>query len=1008
MERDHAIRLMRGAGTVARLNISMLGPLQIERDGRPIDAPLYAKVLALLVFLTVESDRPHQRSALAALLWPDQSEERARHSLRQALSTLRRVIDAGATPSCLQVSRDTVAYNRDAGHVVDAIELADLLDACDRHDHADAAACLSCASRREQAVALYRGDLVAGFTIPDSDVFEDWVQIWRQRLRDRVLVALDDIAAWHEQLGHREQAVAATRRQLELDPWLEPAHRRLMTLLWQGGHRAAALAQFERCQKLLEDELGVEPEPETVALHERIRDGADRPDPAADDRSATVAPLPAPATRLVGRERELEEIADLLGQRGCRLLTLAGAGGIGKTRLAIQVSHDRARHRGEIVCYVPLAAVDDADGVCLAIAERLGLSLPSSGTPMRWLMEWLSHRSVFLVLDNAEHLAAELRLLAELLAAAPGLTVLVTSRERLQLAAEWVYEVRGMNVPSSEESDAFEGYDAIDLLTERIRQVRPGAPLRHDERPDVIRVCRLASGFPLALELAAAWAATLPLSQIASEIQRNLDFLAASSRDLPDRHASMRAVFASSWERLTPEERTAWRRLSVFTGSFDLDAARAVTDTEIATLAALINASLLTRSATDRYALHDLLRQYGDALLRETPAEHQGVHDRHARHFLTALAAREEALTGRNQHIALAEVEESLGNIRSAWSWAVERAMVDDLLGAAHAYWLFLVIRGRMRDGEEAFGPVLASLERRCAVDHHACRRALATAQVYTGGFRSGLGRYDEAIALLRQGIAELRSLGSGRELGLALNMLAAALGMKGRYEESRECLRESLVESERAGDRWATAYALNDLGMTSHLRFGDPDAWHHCERSRAIFRQIGDTRGQAFAAHNLGIIALERGAHRRAMHLHREAMTFRAESNDRWGLASSLVQLGVVARAMGDDETARRELARGLRIAWESSVAPVVLEALVELTAMEMDGPHDGEIEVALAALAAHPALPGHLRPRLEALMVAAGVEPAWSEPGAESNRWATRTVDELAHRAMAISTTA
>jgi DNA-binding SARP family transcriptional activator/predicted ATPase len=1008
MERDRTpTAFATGSRAVAQLTISLLGSLQIERGNKPVAAQMYAKVLALLVFLAVESDRPHQRSALATLLWPDQSEERARHSLRQALSTLRRAVDAGATRPAIVVSRNTVAFNRDAGLAVDAIELVTLLDVCDRHDHGDAATCASCAGRRERAVALYRGELVEGFTIPDSDVFEDWVQVWRQRFRERVVTALEALADWHERQGHRDQATVAVRRQLELDPWREPAHRRLMELLWQDGNRAAALAQYERCRELLEEELGVDPEPETIALYERIRDGAARTGPAAEERAGTARPLPAPATRLVGRERELEEIADLLGQRGCRLLTLVGPGGIGKTRLALQVAHDRAGRRGEIVGVVSLTSVRDAEGVCSAMAETLGLSLHSSRPSVPQLTEWLSDREVFLVMDNAEHLAPRLGMLAELLAAAPGLTLIVTTRERLQLAAEWVYEVRGMSAPASEDSDAFEGYDAVDLLTERIRQVRPGAPLRHDERPDVIRICRLASGFPLALELAAAWAATLPLARIASEIQENHDFLVATARDTPDRHASMRAVFTSSWDMLTPEEQSAWRRLTVFTDSFDLDAAREVTGTDLVTLAAVMNKSLLARTTSDRYVLHELLRQYGDDLLRGAPDEHREIRDRHAHHYLGRLAAMEEALTGRDQPLALATIEDMFGNIRTAWSWAVSSGMIDALTAAAHALWLYLVTRGRMGEGAVTFGKMLDSLEHK---DHDGdgCRRALAIARVYTGGFRSGLGQYDEGIALLRDGIADLRERSTGRDLGLALNMLAAALSMKGRYEEVRDCLQESLAQSEGAGDQWTTAFALNDLGMLLHQRFDDDEAWRHCERSRAIFRRIGDARGQALAAHNLGVIALERGAHRRAMSFHREAMTLRSESNDPWGVATSLVQIGVVSGAMGADADARRELTRALRIAWESSIVPVVLEALVELTALGIDaGKVDGG-EPTLSALAAHPVLPDHLRPRLEGMMIAAGIEPVWAEPEMEANRWATQAVDRLARQAMAIEVAA
>jgi predicted ATPase/DNA-binding SARP family transcriptional activator len=991
-------------GSMARLDISLLGPIRVTRDGSPISEPTYAKVMALLAFLAVESDRPHQRASIAGLLWPDQTEDRARHSLRQALTTLRRVVGQDSSTTCLLVSRDTITFNNAAGHSVDVTELISLIAACERHEHSDFASCGPCTQRLERAVALYQGSFLDGFSIPDSDMFEHWLQMWRQRLQDEVMRALEMLVASHERQGQLDAAIRAARRQLEIDPWLESAHRRLMTLLWRNGNRSAAMAQYERCRRLLDEELGVEPEQETTALFEEIRDGTSRPAPVATapSKPAPVVRLPVPPTRLVGRERELDAIADLLGQQACRLLTLIGPGGSGKTRLAIQVAADRARDGTGIVCFVPLATVRTSDGIAPAIASELGLALQDSRQPDRQLLDWLDDRAAFLVLDNAEHLASRMGLVTDMLAAAPGLTVLVTSRERLGLAGEWTYEVHGLSVPKSDTTDSFEGYDAIELLGDRLRQVRSGTPLRHEERPDVIHICQLVGGMPLAIELAAAWANTLTLAQIAEGIRHNLDFLsggASGARDHPDRHTSMRAVFNSSLELLTPKERAAYRRLSVFADGFTLDAAEAVAGTTIEALAALINKSLLTRLPSGRYAFHGLLSQFGDELLREQAEEYLEYHDQHARYYLRLLETHEDELTGRNQRGALEAIESDIDNIRAAWAWAVGHDMSRELLDAAFAFWLFSVIRGSMREGAATFGQMLDALERPPAggaVPDPARQLARATAQIYAGGFKSGLGNYDDGVALLSDGVSCMQDLLRGRGIGLALNMLAAAHSMKGDYAHARDLLRESLEEFERIGDRWGMAFSLNDLGMVLHVRFGEEEGQDTCERSRNMFRQVGDGRGQAFAAYNLGVIATQRGEHHRAQRLHREALTLREESDDRWGVAASLVQLGMVSRLMGANVAAREQLERALRMAWESSVVPVVLDALVELSALDIDNGNVERAETALSAIASHPALSGEVRDRVEALMRTLEMDIP-SADGASVDRWAVRTVDDL-----------
>lgn len=982
---------------MARLEISLLGSLLVCRDSQPVTDLASGKALALLAYVTVESDRAHQRSQVAGVLWPDQPEERARHNLRQALTTLRRSIGADDDEPCLLVQRETIAVNPDSRLDLDVHHIQRLLHEREQHAHADAPRCIPCTRRLEQAVELYRGEFLEGFSVPDSESFEEWTVIWRERLRERILRALDDLAASYRAQGDTSGAIQAVRRQLEIDPVREAAHRDLMALLWQSGNRAAALAQYARCVSSLEEELGVEPEDETTALYEEIREGDASPAPLETRGVATMVKVPTALTKMIGREREATDIIDLLSRADCRLLTITGPGGSGKTRLALHVATTLASGFEGIICFVHLGSVRDTEGMARAIAEELELRLRGSVTTDRQLLAWLRERSVILVLDNLEHLVDQLDLIPLLLSNVPDLTLLATSRQRLHLSEEWVYPIGGLTVPPNTEGDDFEGYDAIDLFTDRLRQVRGGLPLQHEDRPDIIRICQLVDGMPLALTLAAAWANTHTLQEIADGIRHNLDFLSASTRDQPDRHRNMRAVVMSSWSLLTSDEQAAWRRLSVFENGFTVDAAEDVAGTTLQTLAALINKSVLARLASGRYRMHGLLAQFGDEMLRQVPAEHTRVRDRHSRHYLRQMAGLEEMLVGRDQRRALEIIDADLDNIRLAWRWAITRDMLADLVVAAPSYWLVFVIHGWMRAGEAAFNDLLEGLERHAVLSkRHDLVHGMAMA--YTGGFRSGLGRYDDAIELLSDGVSLLRQHVNGRIPGLALNMLAAAMSMKGQYTEAREQLEESLEEFGRMRDAWGRAFTLNDLGMIAHMRFHDEAGEQYCEQSRSIFRHVGDSRGQAFAATNLGIMAMQHEDYGRARRLHIEALSLREESDDVWGVAASCIQLGRTSALMGNRAQAQRYLHRALGVAWESSIVPVMLEALMELTALDMERDAPDRAHEMLLAIARHPAVPEQVASRIAEIDGSFDPAPSPFIDVATEDRWAIRVVNDAA----------
>jgi predicted ATPase/DNA-binding SARP family transcriptional activator len=990
---------------MARLEISLLGQLRVVREGRPVDDLAYAKVRALLAYLAVEADRPQRRETLAALLWPDHPEKDARHGLSQALTTLRHAIgDPTAAPPYLIVTRDAVGFNRASDQWVDADVFAALLEACDRHAHRQPAVCAACAERLVRATTLYRGDFLAGFSLAASEEFEDWVRLQRERLRRRCLDGLGHLGAYHEKRGAYEQARVAVVRQLELDPWREPAHRQLMRLLWLSGDRAAALAQYERCRHLLADELGVDPEPETTALYHDIRTAQAGTRVAGPLRPSSGRPqnLPESPTPLLGRARELEDIADLLAVSACRLLTLVGPGGIGKTRLAVEAARDQVALFADGVSFVSLAPVGAAAFLVPAIAQTLGITLHDRADPVDRLVDRVRDREMLLVLDNFEHLIDGASLLSRIIGSAPALKMLVTSRERLNLQGEWVFAVGGLGVPKGDDTDGFEGYGAVQLFVQSLRRTRSQAPLQPEERPWVVRICRLVEGMPLAIELAAGWASVLSLPEIGHEMERDLGFLATSLRDVPPEHRSMRAVFDRSWNLLADEERAVFRRLSVFRGGF-LRPAAELAGASLPILSTLVAKSFLRTSPAGRYDIHELLPQYGAEKLAEDPREDREAHDRHCAYYLDFVARRETALMGHHQDKALDEIDAEIDNVRAAWRWGTAEGRAGEIARAARGLWLLDLTRGRCWEGAETFDRAMAALEDTngdVGLPNPDRVVALGMALLHRGGHRCRLGLFDQARDLLARGVALLRGLEAPWELGLALNLLATTAHARGRYVEEQEMLQESLALFRAAGDDWGAAYSLNDLAMVAHLQGDDALAQRLCQDSLTLSSRTGDRRAQAFARHNLGVIAAHLERYEDAAREHRASLALRRADGDQWGISVSLIQLGGLARQTGARDEAEGCLLIALRIAMEARVLPVALEALIELAALAADEGRPDRARAILAPVIAHPALNHSGRDHAERLFAEVDRQiPAGAGPTLSGQRPdAALTVEALA----------
>ncbi|MGD9100534.1 MAG: BTAD domain-containing putative transcriptional regulator [Anaerolineae bacterium] len=500
-----------------RLAISLLGPLRVTLDGKPATPFEADTARALLAYLATHTEAPQRRETLAGLLWPEQPEPEALANLRQALKRLRGAIgDRDADPPFLHVSRKSIQFNPASDYWLDVAAFGDAIAASQEHRHRCLEACRSCMRRLAEAIEVYRGDFLAGFSLP-SVPFEEWLLVQRERLHRQTLDALSHLAAYHERRGEWELAGRHARRQVELEPWRESAQRGLMRALALSGERGAALAQYEVCCRTLAEELGVEPEEETTALYERIRQG---------DELESLSPvppcnLPTYLTPFVGREAVLAEIEERLGDPDCRLLSLVGPGGSGKTRLAVEAGAAQVAAFENGAFFVRLAPLGSVEAIVPTVARALGFSFYASEggarqvEPRQQLLDYVRQKSLLLIMDNFEHLLDGVDLVTDILKTAPDVSILATSRARLNVQGEQLFPVAGMDVPDEEmleeatqstrsARDATQ-YSAVKLFLSSARRVQPDFELTSDNLADVARICRLVQGMPLGILLAAGW-----------------------------------------------------------------------------------------------------------------------------------------------------------------------------------------------------------------------------------------------------------------------------------------------------------------------------------------------------------------------------------------------------------------------------------------------------------------------------------------------------------------------
>lgn len=904
---------------MSNLEIRLLGGLQVSSDGVALTGFISSKVPALLAYLAV-SGRTHQREALAGLFWGEMPDVSATNNLRQALTNLRKLVGP-----YIDITRDSVAFNRSAPYSLDVEIFRDLLRLSSGQPLNQRAGLL------RQALALYRGEFLEGFYVRDAPDFEDWALVQRVQLRELALHGWDALTALLLNSGEFERAIDAAGHLLAMDPWREEAHRQRMLALARSGQFSVAMAQYQTCRDILRSEFDAEPSGETTALFERIR-------------AAMRGPrhnLPAATTGFVGRETELADLRRFLASPDTRLVTILGSGGAGKTRLALEAASQCAPMFLNGVRLVQLAGVEDANAFPWALADALGFVPAGAEPPEPQLLNFLRQKELLLVLDNFEHLIAApvLDLLSSILHQAPDVKLLVTSRARLNLSTERLYDLAGLPFPPDNDSRQADEFAAVQLFVRRSQRVRPDFALSSSSLPFVAHICRMTEGLPLAVELAAAWTRTMPPAEIAAALESNIALLASTAYDVPARHRSMAAVFEHSWRLLNPATLAALAQLSVCRGGFDQAAAQSVAGAGQTLLQTLVDHSLLRVDGNGRFDMHPMIRQFTSGKLADGPEDVAcATRERQAKHFAALTVAREHEFHGEQDRQALQWMLREADNIRAAWEWGVRQADGDLLESFLESFLFFFDIQGRYRECVELTGQALEALRFRNRVSLRnsvSTDRALGRVLALHAAFRFRLGEFEAARQEAEQAIALLQPLSPQRDLGHALLYLGAAWYGLGNLEKALDWFLAAAEAYKQAEHDWGIGAALDNAGYLALLRGNPAAAEAHLKHGLQVAQQTGSRYLLTGLYDHLAALVSAEGRFPEALSYVEQCRAVLEELDRPYIVASLSLSLSRIALQAGDLGAAENYVDRSLQVARETGNQYDLVQSLLQLGAI-------------------------------------------------------------------------
>ena len=891
----------------------ILGPLAVTKEGAEVVLGR-GKQRALLALLLLHANEAVPTDRLIDQLWGESRSTSATRVVHNYVSKLRRLLG-----DAVLITRGNAYELRvELGELdLDRFndQVADGRQALAAGDPARAAAAFGA------ALSLWHGPPLADFT------YDQFAQAEIERLDGLRLAALIERIDADLQLGRHNALIGELETLVAAHPLQERLRGQLMVALYRSGRQAEALQVYQSTRRMLVEELGIEPNEELQRLEHQILNHD--PELAAPDVSsparnpARARPnLPPQTTSLVGREREIREVTDLLRQSEVRLVTLTGTGGTGKTRLAIRVAAGLLDEFTDSVVFVGLAPLQDPDLVLTTAAQALGVLATSSETLADDLGRHLRRRELLLVLDNFEHLLEAAPSVADIAATAAGVKLLVTSRAPLRLSAERVYPVWPLETPSgSEDVESLVRCESVALFETRARAVRPEFAVTPANAGAVADICKALDGIPLAIELAATRVGALPPAALLQRLDHSLLLLQGGARDAPERQRTLRATIDWSYDLLEPAEQRLFVRLAVFAGGCTIEAAESVCGEDLDVvdgLSALTDKGLTRLEGTDeepRFTMLETIREYASERLEQSAAADE-LRRSHAEYFLALAEEAEPNLIGIGSHTEwLDRLERDHDNFRAAMDWFEASGETERALRLAAALWRFWDLRGHLVEGRRRLERELGADERPTAARAKALSGA-ADMALTSGDVTAGRRRAEEALELYR-------TLGDDWGIAFSLLMFAYGVGQKGDWETAQRLYDESAQRFREYGDQHYAQRATRSLGW-AYYEGGD------LEHAREL---LEDNLNRARATHDVYIegislsqlteIAVDERRLEDAVAMLKESYRILVDLNDLLMIAGVVGRFASILASAGRAETAVQVLSSSTVLMEEIGASP-------------------------------------------------------------------------------------
>lgn len=904
-----------------QLKIHCFGYLKIEKDGEVITQFDTDKARVLLVYLAIEHQRPVPRSYLAGLFWSDLSEKQALQSLRQTLSILRKVLgDNGSENPIIQSERDHLRLNPAIPTWVDVLEFKRLLNQAYRHFQRQDQFHQLNFRLLKKALQLRAGDFLEKFSISGAPLFDEWVSIIREDLDHLTAEALNKLVQYYQKRGEFSLAKQTIQRILSITPWSESAHIMMMRHYAMDGQRSSFENQFHLLRKFLKEQIGVEPAPDTIAFYEEVRRHRGKA-PLFLYEASTPSKISGGESRFIGREMELDEITNLLVDPSCRLITLHGSGGIGKTSLAMELIRQQAGIYKDGIFFISLAGTNSNEELISALVDSLKIELMDSSNTLSRLRDYLRNKTMLLVLDNFEHLLENnksTRVLTEVIHHTLNIKILVTSRERLNLKEEWVYPLKGMSYPDRIESDEIESqmkFDALALFYDRARQIQPDFKIDLQSISAVIHICQLLEGLPLGIELAASDVWSQSCQMIATKISNNLNSLNANASNISPRYRSLWANLDASWTLMENHQQEIFIRLGIFEEGISIRAAQTIGLASLDDLTRLVNQSLLQHDKQGQYKMHAVIRQYARERLHDSGfmAETQIAF---IDYFTNYLLDRQEKSKFFHQKQALDDIQAEIRNLKEAWEWILERKQTDKIDIFLEPLFQFFHIRSRYQEGMDFFQPGLDLLDQIQAAEPLAQYEIVSgRLLVMIGSLAHRLRQNDKARYSLEKAAQIFKEHSLENDLAICHSALEDVYLRANEFVAAEYIALKNLEYFHAHPDITGEMRALNTMGLIN-LRQGKLNlARKYLHESVELGRKLEITRQLIVPLNYLGDIACNEGKYSKAVKLFQEGLKIATELEDFYQMAIVINNLASVYHVELDYRKASEMYSRSLGI---------------------------------------------------------------------------------------------